>query len=106
MPGGRPSGYMLELTNDICRQLAEGKSMLEVTTRADMPAVSTVYLWLTKHKEFVDRYTRAREQQPHPTPARAVARALNGHRVISAPPVAKVQLDAIKWTTARLAPKV
>jgi hypothetical protein len=106
MPGGRPSGYTLELTNDICRQLAEGKSMLEVTARADMPAVSTVYLWLTTHKEFVDRYTRAREQQAHTITDRAAAMALNGHRVISDPPVAKVQLDAIKWTAARLAPKV
>jgi hypothetical protein len=106
MPGGRPSGYTLELTNDICRQLAEGKSMLEVTARADMPAVSTVYLWLTTHKEFVDRYTRAREQQAHTITDRAAAMALDGDRVISDPPVAKVQLDAIKRTAARLAPKV
>jgi hypothetical protein len=106
MPGGRPSGYIANLAEDICRQLAEGKSMLEVTARADMPGVSTVYLWLTKHPEFVDMYTRAREQQAHTVADRAVAMALNGSTVISDPQMAKVQLDAIKWTAARLAPRV
>src|SRR4051794_1435190 len=106
MPGGRPSDYTLELADDICRQLAEGKSMLEVTARTNMPAVSTVYLWLTKHPEFVDKYTRAREQQAHTIADRAVAMALGGIEIITDPQVAKVQLDAIKWTAARLAPKV
>src|SRR3954452_5806773 len=106
MPAGRPSDYSVELTNDICRQLAEGKSMLEICSRPEMPHVSNVYRWLRRHEGFRDRYVSAREQQAHTIADRAVAMALDGDRVIADPQVAKVQLDAIKWMAARLAPKV
>src|SRR3954454_3708303 len=106
MPAGRPSDYSMELANDICRQLTEGKSMLEICSRPEMPHVSNVYRWLQKHEGFRDRYVSAREQQAHTIADRAVAMALHGSTVITDPQVAKVQLDAIKWTAARLAPRV
>ena len=106
MPAGRPSDYSVELTDEICRQLAEGKSMLEICSKPEMPHVSNIYRWLRRHEDFRDRYVSAREQQAHTIADRAVAMALDGDRVITDPQVAKVQLDAIKWTAARLAPKV
>jgi hypothetical protein len=106
MPAGRPSDYSMELTDDICRQLAEGMSMQEICSRPEMPHVATVYRWLQRHAGFRDTYVSAREQQAHTIADRAVAMALDADRVITDPQVAKVQLDAIKWTAARLAPKV
>src|SRR5215213_5040310 len=106
MPAGRPSDYSLELTDDICRQLAEGKSMVEICSKPQMPHVSNIYRWLRRHQDFRERYVLAREQQAHTIADRAVAMALDADGVISDPQVAKVQLDAIKWTAARLAPKV
>src|SRR5215213_8473767 len=106
MPAGRPSDYSLELTDEICRQLAEGKSMAEICAKPEMPHVSNIYRWLRRHEDFRERYVLARQQQAHTIADRAVAMALGGDRVISDPQVAKVQLDAIKWTAARLAPKV
>jgi hypothetical protein len=106
MPAGRPSDYSMELTDDICRQLAEGMSMQEICSRPEMPHVATVYRWLQRHAGFRDTYVSAREQQAHTIADRAVAMALDADRVITDPQAAKVQLDAIKWTAARLAPKV
>src|SRR4051812_16054627 len=106
MPAGRPSDYSTELTDDICRQIAEGMSMQEICSRPEMPHVATVYRWLQRHAGFRDTYVSARERQAHTIADRAVAMALDGDRVISDPQAAKVQLDAIKWTAARLAPKV
>jgi transposase-like protein len=106
MPAGRPSDYSMELTNEICRQLAEGKSMAEICAKPEMPHVSNIYRWLRRHQDFRERYVLAREQQAHTVADRAIAMALGGTTIITDPQVAKVQLDAIKWTAARLAPKV
>ena len=106
MPAGRPSDYSVELTDEICRLLAEGKSMVEICSKPEMPHVSNIYRWLRRHEEFATDTCSAREQQAHTIADRAVEMALDGDRVITDPQVAKVQLDAIKWTAARLAPKV
>jgi hypothetical protein len=98
--------YSAELTDEICRLLAEGNSMLQITNREDMPVVSVIYDWLHKNKDFADKYVRAREDQAHTIADRAVAMALHGSRAITDPQIAKVQLDAIKWTAARLAPRI
>jgi hypothetical protein len=102
MTEGRPSDYTLEMAETICRELAEGRSMVELTMRPNMPAQSTVYLWLEKHPEFSEMYTRARERQAHTIADRAAHMALHG---AADPQSAAVQLNAIKWMAARLAPK-
>lgn len=61
MPGGRPTDYGPEVVGIICSELAQGKSLREICRREDMPALSSVFLWLSKHKEFSEQYTRARE---------------------------------------------
>ncbi len=61
MPRGRPDEYTPEVGKRICEGIAEGKSMVEVCEPADMPARSTVYLWMQKHPDFSDNLARARE---------------------------------------------
>jgi hypothetical protein len=85
--------------------LAEGKALIEITALEDMPATSTVYRWMEHHPEFSEMYNRARERQAHTIADRAVLMALRGGGAIADPQVAAVQLNAIKWAAARLAPR-
>lgn len=62
-PGGRPSDFTQEVASAICQRLIEGESLRAICRDEDMPAASTVCLWLTVHKEFSEQYTRAREAQ-------------------------------------------
>lgn len=59
----RPTDYTPELAAAICERIADGESLKAVCTAEDMPSKSSVYLWLTRHSEFSDMYTRAREDQ-------------------------------------------
>ena len=106
MRTGRPSDYSVEMTDKICRLLAEGQSLLHICNQGWTPNVATIYVWLRKHKDFADKYVLARQQQAHTLADRAVAMALHGERVIGDPQSAKLQLDALKWAAGRLAPKV
>lgn len=56
---GRPSDYNLETASEICARIASGKSLRSICDADDMPAASTVFLWLGAHKEFSEQYTRA-----------------------------------------------
>ena len=59
----RPSDYTPEKAADICAKLVMGESLRSICSAEDMPAIATVYLWLGKHPEFMEQYTRAREDQ-------------------------------------------
>lgn len=62
---GRPTSYSEEIALLICERLADGESLKAMCAEEDMPSRSTVFKWLANpaHKQFVDMYTRAREEQ-------------------------------------------
>jgi len=60
---GRPSGFNWKLADDICAQLAIGKSLRNICQPESMPAVSSVYKWLRENDDFSNQYARAREDQ-------------------------------------------
>jgi hypothetical protein len=60
-PIGRPTDFSEALCEEICMQLAEGKSLTAVCADEAMPHKSTVFRWLYRHKEFRDRYAYAKE---------------------------------------------
>lgn len=64
---GRPSSYSADTADRICELLASGQPLNKICAREDMPSIPTVMAWLwrdTPHKEeFLNKYTRAREQQ-------------------------------------------
>lgn len=62
MAGGRPSDYTQEITDRICAELADGKSLRTVCKPDDMPSKTTVFSWLRKYPEFLNQYTRAKEE--------------------------------------------
>lgn len=59
---GRPSSFTPELADRICAELSEGRSLRTVCKAEDMPAVSTVFNWLRTKPEFLEQYTRAKEE--------------------------------------------
>jgi len=59
---GRPSDYTQELADRICEQLADGKSLRTVCLADEMPSKATVFSWLRTKPEFLDQYTRAKEE--------------------------------------------
>lgn len=114
---GRPSSYTPEIAARICDRLIEGLSVREVCKADDMPAPSTVFLWLTKHPEFSEQYARALEAR---TDAMADdllviaddgtndwvknqdgGESYNGDHVQRS----KLRVDARKWLMSKMAPK-
>jgi hypothetical protein len=60
---GRPTDYSLELASKICELIADGNPLRRICKREDMPSAASVYLWLSRYKDFSDMYARAREDQ-------------------------------------------
>ena len=62
MAGGRPTDYTEELGSEICAELSQGISLRTVCKAEDLPCAATVFNWLRVHKEFLEQYTRAKEE--------------------------------------------
>lgn len=62
MPGGRPEIYTQDLADRICAQLADGDSMRTVCKDDGMPCKTTVFMWLRTNEEFLNQYTRAKQE--------------------------------------------
>ena len=64
-PAGRPSLFTTELGDEICNRIADGESLRAICDAADMPDKVTVFRWLLaeEHKDFSNRYIRARDIQ-------------------------------------------
>lgn len=102
MPAGRPTDYGDEVVDLICSRLAVGESLNRICKDADMPAMSTVFGWLSKHPEFLEKYTRAREAQAETHADRIIEIADDAdidanHK--------RIMVDARKWVASKLKPK-
>lgn len=113
---GRPSDYSEELGTVICHRLIQGESLREICRAEDMPALSTVCLWLSKFEPFSEQYARAKEiQMEHKleeifeiadnsagditvTDGKAIVNHENIQR-------ARLRVDTRKWAMSKLAPK-
>lgn len=69
---GRPSLLNQKTVDYICEQIASGRSLNSICKQDDMPCIASVLSWLAKaekqeaetlHKDFLDKYLRAREAQ-------------------------------------------
>ena len=56
---GRPSDYTLELAAEFCSRIAAGESVRSVCKADDMPCDKTIFLWLQRHKDFLQHYELA-----------------------------------------------
>ncbi len=58
---GRPSKYTSALADQICAEIADGKSLHSVCKRKSMPSRDAVFSWLRLHQDFSDNKVRARQ---------------------------------------------
>jgi transposase-like protein len=114
---GRPSTFTQEIAASICERLSAGESLRAICRDESMPAQSTVFLWLSKHREFSEQYARARETQADAMAeeildiadddsgdrieANEGAERLNSEFVQRS----RLRVDTRKWLMSKLAPK-
>ena len=110
---GRPTACTIEVTQAICERLAAGESLRSICEEdADMPAVSSVLLWVVSgrlvegaDKEFSEHYMQAREAGGFAHADRVITvidKVANGEYD---PNQARAMLDGLKWAAERMAPK-
>jgi len=102
---GRPSLYSEQLAAEICRRVAGGGNLLQISRDGAMPGHATLHRWLNEIADFRDNYLQARE-------ARADARSDRMDVLVDAmlagdldPRVASVALTHERWMAGREAPK-
>lgn len=59
---GRPTDYNQEIASKICAGLSDGLSLRTVCKADDMPCKTTVFNWINKYPEFLNQYTRAKQE--------------------------------------------
>jgi hypothetical protein len=101
----RPSIYSEELVEEICDRIAQGGAVRVICEDDDMPAEKTIYLWLAKKPEFLQRYEAA-------IAARTNVHAEELLEIADEEPEfhhhvgwARNRIDARKWLMAHLQPK-
>ena len=113
---GRPTAYTKELAAEICTRISNGEALRQICMEEDMPVQSSVYLWLTKHPEFAEMYTRAREDQADTLAdeIQAIADQMpmettdkDGNTRFDSAYInwMRLRVDARKWVAAKLKPR-
>jgi hypothetical protein len=115
-PMGRPSKYTDAIADTICSRLSNGESLAQICREDEFPSQQTVYSWLFSHAEFLEKYTRAREEQAD-TNADQILKIADelppsytdekGRTTLDMTYLAwqKQRIDARKWTAMKLKPK-
>lgn len=104
-PVGRPSKFSQDLAENICEQIANGKSLRAICAEDDMPSTTTVFKWLNENQDFSEQYARARDRQADHYFEEIVEIADSVEAESAAVAKARLQVDARKWTLSKLAPK-
>ena len=97
--------YTEELAEEFCKRIALGRSLRSVCEDEDMPDSSTVFLWKRTKAGFMELYVRATEERGLTYGDRItdlIDSVLAGEYEVDR---ARLALDGLKWTAARLAPK-
>lgn len=93
--------YSDDLAAAICERIAQGESLRTICRDADMPSMRAVFNWLARYPDFVQQYTRARNEQAE-NYADDIVRIADEEQD---PAKARVRIDARKWVAAKLLPK-
>lgn len=116
---GRPSIYSPELAATICARIAEGESLRAICRDDAMPALSTVFLWLSNDRAFMEQYAISREEQAETLADQIVSISDEDSAttksfgedevqvVFDSVAVARnrLRVDARKWVASKLKPK-
>lgn len=118
---GRKLDYSDDIGNRICHRLMDGESLRTICADPEMPARSTVHLWLIENPHFADQYARAREAQADTYADEILDIADDGsndfvererpdgttYEAVDQENIqrSKLRVDARKWVAAKLKPK-
>lgn len=108
----RPSEFSPAVANELCERIADGESLRSVCADDHMPSKEAVRQWLARGEAgqepfaaFLAQYARAREEQGHTDADNVGDVARKVEQGLIPPDVARVMLDAYKWSAAKRAPK-
>ena len=103
---GRPSKYTEAVAHEICSRLMDGESLIDICKDEHIPCKQTVYSWLDseEHKQFLDRYARARQFQAEHEVDEIKAIADNQSIDPGAVQRDRVKIDARKWRASKMWP--
>lgn len=118
---GRPTKYSKELAQKICARLAMGESMRTVCKDESLPAMSTLFKWLSEIKEFSEQYEKAKQESTDAMAEEILDIADDGtndymeieradgsvKEVLNAEHVqrSRLRVDTRKWLMAKMKPK-
>ena len=99
MPNKRAAHYVVRIADQICEQIAIGKTLKQALAIVGYlaPNINAVYKWLDIHPEFREKYERARQLQAD---IHADDMLELGQEAIRDPKAAagfKVAADILKW---------
>ena len=101
----RPGAYTPQLAATVIAHIANGLTIDQIETLDGCPCWETIRKWLLTYPGFVAEYARAREVSADRLESEALQRVRNAKTPDEAQ-IARVLLDAVKWSTAKRAPKV
>lgn len=110
----RPSIYSQELADKICDGIANGWSMRTICDKEDMPALSSIFLWLRTYKEFSEQYARACEERTEAhnellldlgDEATELAQNVDPKASGAVVQAVKLKADNLKWVMSKMKPK-
>ena len=99
---GRPSSYSVEIADQICRELADGKGLAQICTNPDYPDHVTVRNWILKDTDgFFNKYARAKDFGMD-YQAEMMMRTIDDEEDVLR---ARLKVDTLKWYISKIAPK-
>jgi hypothetical protein len=100
-----------ELFDEICVEIADGKSLRTICKREDMPNLKTVMRWLREedNESLRQQYARAREDQADALfeDCLDIADTFDSKEMVEPQHInrAKLRIDTRKWMAGKLRPK-
>ncbi len=111
---GRPSKRTQKNALKICNELAKGKSLKKTCKELNIDII-TVLDWLNKDKDFLSKYTRAKEESADSLADEILESAnsaeqidfhdLDGKTANARVNARRLKIDALKWIACKLKPK-
>lgn len=100
---GRPYTYTEEWAERICTDLKGGLSLTKVCKQEGFPPIATVFDWLTREKEFSEKYSKAQLARTDFLMEELIDIADDASN--EDVQHAKLRVDARKWAISKMNPK-
>lgn len=102
---GAPTKYTEKLAIEILSSLGMGNSLAKTCRQENMPSFQSVYTWLKKYPDFLEDYTRAKDDSADANADKIDEIAEGVLAGEFEPANARTAIDAYKWSAAHKKPK-